>query len=64
MIKSIEDEMGRAYSTHGEKMKVYRFLVGNPKGNRLLGRPRRRCGIILKCILEEHDIVDGLNSSD
>jgi hypothetical protein len=56
--------MGRAHSTHGEKMKVYRFLVGNPERNRPLGRPRRRCGVILKCILEEYDVVDGLNSSD
>jgi hypothetical protein len=26
----------------GEKMSVYRLLVGNPKGKRPLGRPRRR----------------------
>jgi hypothetical protein len=26
----------------GEKMNVYRLLVGKPKGKRPLGRPRRR----------------------
>jgi hypothetical protein len=26
----------------GEKRNVYRLLVGNPKGKRPLGRPRRR----------------------
>jgi hypothetical protein len=26
----------------GEKRNVYKLLVGNPKGKRLLGRPRRR----------------------
>jgi hypothetical protein len=26
----------------GEGRNVYRFLVGNPKGKRPLGRPRRR----------------------
>jgi hypothetical protein len=27
----------------GEKMNVYRLLVGKPEGKRPLGRPRRRC---------------------
>jgi hypothetical protein len=27
----------------GEKRNAYRILVGKPEGNRLLGRPRRRC---------------------
>jgi hypothetical protein len=26
----------------GEKRNMYRLLVGNPEGKRLLGRPRRR----------------------
>jgi hypothetical protein len=26
----------------GERRGIYRALVGNPEGNRLLGRPRRR----------------------
>jgi hypothetical protein len=26
----------------GEKRNMYRLLVGNPEGNRSLGRPRRR----------------------
>jgi hypothetical protein len=36
------DEMGRTYSTNGEKMNAYRILVGKPEGKRALGRPRRR----------------------
>jgi hypothetical protein len=34
--------MGRAYSTNGEKMNVYRILVGKQEGKRPLGRPRCR----------------------
>jgi hypothetical protein len=34
-----------------------RTLVGKPEGERLLGRPRRRWGVILKCILEKYDKV-------
>jgi hypothetical protein len=35
-----EGELGSACSTHGEKRKEYRVLVGKPKGRRPLGRPR------------------------
>jgi hypothetical protein len=31
------DEMGRAGSIHGEKMHVYRVLIGKPEGKRPLG---------------------------
>jgi hypothetical protein len=34
--------MGRAYSANGETRNAYRILVGNPEGNRPLGRPRYR----------------------
>jgi hypothetical protein len=34
--------LGGACSTNGEKRNVYRLLVGKPKGERPLGRPRRR----------------------
>jgi hypothetical protein len=34
--------MGRACSTNGDKRNVYRILVGNPEGKKLLGKPRRR----------------------
>jgi hypothetical protein len=34
--------MGGPCSTNGEKRSAYRLLVGNPKGKRPLGRPRRR----------------------
>jgi hypothetical protein len=37
-----KNEMGRACSAYGEGRGVYRVLVGNPKGKRPLGRPRRR----------------------
>jgi hypothetical protein len=36
----------------GEKRNAYRALVRKPEGKRQLGRPRRRCGIILKYILQ------------
>jgi hypothetical protein len=38
----VEDEMGRACSTNGEKNNVYRILVGKLEGKRPLGGPRRR----------------------
>jgi hypothetical protein len=34
--------MGRACSTHREKRRAYRILVGKPEGKRPLGTPRRR----------------------
>jgi hypothetical protein len=34
--------VGRACSTNGGKRNVYMLLVGKPKGNRPLGRRRRR----------------------
>jgi hypothetical protein len=43
MINQVkEDEMGRAFSTNGERRKSYRILVGKPGGKRPLGRPRCR----------------------
>jgi hypothetical protein len=36
------NEMGRACSTYGERMVVYRALVGKPEGKRPLGRPWHR----------------------
>jgi hypothetical protein len=38
----MENEMGRACSTNGEKRNAYRLLVGKPEGKRPLGRPRHR----------------------
>jgi hypothetical protein len=38
----MKDEIGRGYSTHGEKRNAYIVLVGKPEGNRPLERPRRR----------------------
>jgi hypothetical protein len=43
MIKSKENEMGRACSTNGkEKKNAYRILVGKLEEKRPLGRRRRR----------------------
>ena len=40
----------------GGRRGVYRVLVGEPGGERLLGRPRRRRGKILRCILRKWDV--------
>jgi hypothetical protein len=40
-MKSKEDEMGIVCSTYG-KRNIYRAPVGNPEGNRLLGKHRCR----------------------
>jgi hypothetical protein len=37
---------------------VYRALVGEPDGKRLLGRPLHRRGKVLKWILKMHDGVE------
>jgi hypothetical protein len=36
----LNDEMGRACSTNGEKRNAYMILVGKPEGKRPLGRKR------------------------
>ena len=41
-VIKIENEMGGACSTYGERRGVYRVLVGKPEGKRPLGRPSRR----------------------
>jgi hypothetical protein len=46
-----DDEIGRACSMDGEYRYAYKILVENPKGNRPLGRPKRRWWTILKWIL-------------
>jgi hypothetical protein len=40
-----------------EKRNAYKILVGKPEEKRQLGRQLRRCGIILKWILEKWDGV-------
>jgi hypothetical protein len=37
-----KNEMGGACSTYGKERCVYRVLMGNPEGKRLLARPRRK----------------------
>jgi hypothetical protein len=48
-----EDEVGRAYSTNGEKRNANRILVGKPDGKRPLGRPRSRWVNNIKMDLRE-----------
>jgi hypothetical protein len=48
-----EDEMDRAWSTHGAKKTAYRVLVRKPEGKRPLGRPRRSWEDIIKKDLRE-----------
>jgi hypothetical protein len=45
--------MGRECSTHGEKMKAYRILMGKPEGRRPQGRPRYRWKGNIKMDLRE-----------
>jgi hypothetical protein len=52
-----EDEMGEAYSPHGEKRNAYRDYLGKPEGKRPLGRPRRRCEDNIKMDLKKQDGV-------
>jgi hypothetical protein len=42
IIKSRRMRWAGHVARTGEKRNAYRFLVGKPKGNRSLGRPRRR----------------------
>jgi hypothetical protein len=42
MIKSRSMRCAGHVARMGEKQDAYRILVGNPKGNRPVGRPRRR----------------------
>jgi hypothetical protein len=44
--------MGRACSTHREKLNAYTILVGKPESKRPQGRPKRRGKMILKWIVE------------
>jgi hypothetical protein len=37
----VKEEMGRTCSTHGKKLNACRVVVGQPKGKKPLGRPRR-----------------------
>jgi hypothetical protein len=48
-----EDEVGRAYSTNGERRNAYRILVGKPEGRRPSGRPRHRWVDNIKMDLRE-----------
>jgi hypothetical protein len=47
----------------GERRGKYRGLVGTPEGKRPLGRPRRRWGIILRCIFRKWDAEAWTGSS-
>jgi hypothetical protein len=45
--------MGVACSTYGERIGVYRVLVGKPEGKRPLGRPSCRWDFNIKLDLQE-----------
>jgi hypothetical protein len=49
----MDDEMGRACSTSGEKSNAYRLLMGRLEGKRPLGRLRRRWVDNIKIDLRE-----------
>jgi hypothetical protein len=59
----MEDEIGMACSTNGEKRNACRVLVGNPVGKRPLGRPIRRWLGITKMDLRETE-WDGVDWID
>jgi hypothetical protein len=49
-----EDEIGNVGTTHGKDEKhALRNTFGKPEGDRLLRRPRRRWGTILKWMLRK-----------
>jgi hypothetical protein len=58
-----EAEMGRAYSTNGEKRNAYRIFVGMPEGKRSLGRPRHKWVENIKMDLREIGL-DGIEWID
>jgi hypothetical protein len=62
---SKEDEMGRAYSTHGWERDTYKILVGKPEGAKPLGRPRHRWEYNINMDLREvgWDDMDWINLS-
>jgi len=49
----MKNEMGRGCDLYGEKIYVYRVLVGKPEGKRLLGRPDHRWEDNMKIDIEE-----------
>jgi hypothetical protein len=49
----MENEMGGARSTYGERRGLYRVLVEKPEGKRPLGRHRGRCEDNMKTDLQE-----------
>jgi hypothetical protein len=58
-----ENEVGKAYSTNGERRLAYRILVGQPERRRPLGRPRRRWVDNIKMDLKEIE-WDGIDWID
>jgi hypothetical protein len=63
MIQVKKDEMGRACSTNEAKRNACRIMVGNPEGEKPLGRPKRRWVDNIKIDLREigwdgRDLID------
>jgi len=61
VIKSRRMRWAGHVARMGERRGVHRVLVGKPEGKRLLGRPRRRWGIILRWIFRKLDMGYGLD---
>jgi hypothetical protein len=48
LLQKLEDEMGRACNTKGEKVNAYRILVGKAEVTRPKERPRHRWVDVIK----------------
>jgi hypothetical protein len=56
LIKSRKMRWAGLVARMGERRGVYRVLVGKPERKIPLGRPRRRCGTMLRWIFRKWDI--------
>ena len=54
--------MGRVCSTYGERIGLYRFVVGKPEGKRHSGETRVDGRIIIRWILRKWDLGVGTGS--
>ena len=57
------DTMGRECGMNGEKINVYRILIGIPEGKRSFERRRYRLDDNIKMDLKEVGLGDGLDLS-
>jgi hypothetical protein len=52
-----DDAIGKVFRAHGERMTMYRILVGKPEGKRPLGRPSHTWVYNIKMDLKETGVV-------